>query len=160
MGRRSLPFGHGSPTPLMREAWETVERLGTQIAACAALGVEQGTLAGRLDGYMFAMGIEGRRPGAREYVPQRPRGAGLIGTLRHRITELEAALAAAEAEVERLRTENEALSDQAHPWIAVHAKLDLLISRPAGGAFQPDHRRVADGGRTVKEQRRALRPTG
>lgn len=40
----------------------------------------------------------------------------------------------------------------------IETKLDTLLSRPAGVTeWRPDHRRAADGGVPVREQRRAMR---
>lgn len=59
------------------------------------------------------------------------------------------------AEVERLREENDALREAAHPWVAVHAKLDALLKRPAG-VTPITHRRIKDGGVGGKRERRGV----
>lgn len=41
----------------------------------------------------------------------------------------------------------------AHPWAAIHAKLDQLLARPIGPAM-PTHRRIADGGVGGKRERK------
>ena len=166
----SLP-GHGRPTAKQREAWEAVERTGSQIEAAAAIGISQGAIQTRLRGFQHAMGITGRLPGARVYKNGVTRGTGPWAQLRATIARLEAEVERLTGELEaerstfdqdreRLTETIAALTEQAHPWVAVHAKLDAILARPTGVAFAPDHRRVSDGGRTVKDQRRALRPTG
>ena len=165
MGRPKVPAGHGNPTALQREAWETVERLGTQKAACAELDVRQAALQGRMAGYQHAMGLTGPLPGVKVYGPRVARGTGLTATLRATIASLEADVerltmlrAEDTAEIHALQERIVALEADARPWVAIHAKLDALAARPSGTViFQPSHRRVADGGQPVREQRKAAR---
>lgn len=150
------PFGHGNPTALQREAWEAVARLGTQGAACALLGVTQSILQERMRGYQRAMGLTGPLPGVKVYGPRVKRGTGQLATLKATIAALEADLAK-QMDVNAALLERVAeLEIEAAPWAAIHAKLDAIMARPSG-IFQPDHRRVADGGRTIKEQKRQAR---
>jgi uncharacterized sporulation protein YeaH/YhbH (DUF444 family) len=116
---------------------------------------------------MHAMGIEGRLPGARVYKNGVTRGTGPWAQMRAAVAERDAIIARLEADararsatIEELRERIAELEDEARPFVALTAKLDALLARPAGVVFAPDHRRVADGGRTVKAQRKALRPTG
>lgn len=67
------------------------------------------------------------------------------------------------AELEQQRAVNEALLARiaeleiaAHPWVAVHAKLDALLARPSG-ATVITHRRQADGGVGGRKERRAAK---
>lgn len=164
-------FGHGRPTDLQRRTWDLVQSTGSQTEAARILGRTQAAVQSAMRGYQFAMGLTGRLPGARVYRNGTKRGTGPWSQARARIAELEsqnarleaeldAAVAAHQADLLRLMDRIADLSEQAQPWVAVHAKLDAILARPVGGSFQPDHRRVADGGRTVKAQRKALRPTG
>ncbi len=160
---RPKPPGHGDPTALQREAWETVQRLVTQKAAAEHLGIHQGTLQSRMQGYAHAMGITGPLPGARQYARGK-RGTGQIATLRAEIATLQEQLAAANAALEAEQRAHEAaihgllervadLHAQAHPWIAVHAKLDAIMARPFGAPVVT-HRRRADGGAGGKREHR------
>jgi hypothetical protein len=170
--RQNSTPGHGRPTAKQREAWQAVERTGSQIEAAAAIGISQGALQTRMHGYQRAMGTTGRLPGARVYANGVTRGTGPWAQLRATVAAHEATIASLEAEhaariveleaeVARLHAVIADLEAEARPWVAVHARLER-IERAVGSrvAFVPDHRRVSDGGRSVKEQRKALRPTG
>lgn len=164
MGRHPVPAGHGNPTALQREAWETVERLGSQKAACAELHVRQAALQGRMAGYQRAMGLTGPLPGVKVYGPRVARGTGLTATLRATIASLETDVerltmlrAEDTAEIHALQERIVDLTEQAREWPEVHRKLDAILARPTGVIFQPDHRRVSDGGTPVKAQRKAAR---
>ena len=164
-------LGHGHVTDLQRATWELVQSTGSQIEAARILGRTQGAVQSAMHGYMFAMGMEGPLPGARVYRTGIKRGDGPWAQARARIRELEANVARLEAELAACQDAHDAdiarfaeriadLTEQAHPWAEVGRKLDALLARPSGVVFQPDHRRVKDGGRSVKAQRKALRPTG
>lgn len=57
---------------------------------------------------------------------------------------------------ERRMAEINALVGDAHRLDRIEAKLDELLRRPVGMVeWRPDHRRMADGGRAVNEQRDA-----
>jgi len=61
------------PTAKQAAAWEAVQRLGSQLAAAAELGIPQGSVQSRLNGYMINMGIPGDLPGvAKRGVPVLP----------------------------------------------------------------------------------------
>jgi hypothetical protein len=154
-----LVVGHGDPTAKQREAWETVERLGSQIAACAELGISQGAIQTRLTGYMRAMGIEGGTPGASRH----PTGTGVVGRLRATVAERDATIADLTDQVRIGEDVNRSLLDRiaeleiaAHPWGAIHEKLDRLMARPVVMAA-PTHRRQADGGIGGRQERKAAR---
>lgn len=155
-----LVAGHRNPTVKQREAWDAVWRLGSQLAACAELGISQGAIQTRLTGYMRAMGIEGGgTPGASRH----PTGTGVVGRLRTTIAERDATIAALESDLATQMAVNTALLDRiaeleisAHPWAAVHEKLDRLMARPVVMAA-PTHRRQADGGIGGRQERKVAR---
>lgn len=119
----------------------------------------------------------GRRTGVYDGIVQHRRGSGGARGVRrtplmpaHVARRLLAEMTAerdalrAQLEAERLDREQELvrltkriadLAEQAHPWVAVHAKLDALLKRPAG--ITPiTHRRVKDGGVGGKRERRGV----
>lgn len=166
----SLP-GHGRPTAKQREAWAAVERTGSQVEAATAIGISQGAIQTRLRGYQHAMGIKGRLPGARVYKNGVTRGTGPWAQLRamialleaevERLTrELEAERSTFDQERERLTETIAALTEQAHPWVAVHAKLERIERAVTRTPVPVTHRRQADGGVGGRAERKALRPTG
>lgn len=166
-----IAFGHGHVTELQQRTWDLVAQTGSQTEAARILGRTQGAVQSAMQGYQFAMGITGPLPGARVYRNGVKRGTGPWAQARARIAELEADVARLESELDaavdvhradllRLMERIADLTEQAHPWASIGAKLDTLLARPAGVVFQPDHRRVRDGGTPVRQQRKALRPTG
>lgn len=155
MPRYTLP---GQPTDKQREAWEAVARLGTQLAACREIGIHQGSLQTRMRGYQRAMGLTGDLPGLIDeriaMTQRKPKGEGQVSRLRH---ELRVAL----ARIAELETANAILTERvadldarAHPWTAIHAKLDALLARKPSPAVVT-HRRIKDGGVGGKRERKA-----
>lgn len=142
-----------TPTAHQVRCWEALHEHRGAVPAAHALGIETANLRLAVKAYMRNMGIEGRAPFTAPYIRRKPTPEMLAQQA------ADAAIAERDATIARLTARIAELETLAHPWFAVHAKLDLLIARPSG-TFQPDHRRVKDGGRTVKEQRRSLRPTG
>lgn len=157
MPRFILP---GQPTEKQREAWEAVERLGSQIAAAKELGISQGGLQSRMRGYQRAMGIVGDLPGMLEPVRHySTRGTGQVAQLRQRVRELEAELGQQQAVNSALLQRIAELELLAHPWAAVHQKLDVILARSTAPAVPAviTHRRRADGGVGGKTEAKARR---
>lgn len=159
-GKNARLVAHGKPTAKQREAWEAVERFGSQIAAIHVLGISQGAIQTRLNGYMRAMGIEGvGTPGASRH----PTGTGVVGRLRATVAERDATIDQLTADLATQVDVNRTLLDriaelqaEAHPWAAIHHKLDLILARPVVMAA-PTHRRQADGGIGGRQERKAAR---
>lgn len=147
----------GHPTDKQREAWEAVERLGTQLAASRELGIHQGSLQTRMRGYQRAMGITGDLPGLIESagiaaLKRKPKGEGQVSRLRHELRVALARIEQLEADNERQAARIADLEALARPWVDVHRKLDALLARPSGPAVVT-HRRIADGGVGGKRER-------
>lgn len=103
-----------------------------------------------------------RGSGGARGLPRRPQMPGHVARrlLAEMTAERDAVLAtlAAERDVHadellRLHERIGILEQQAHPWVAVHAKLDALLKRPAG-VTPITHRRVKDGGIGGKRERK------
>jgi hypothetical protein len=150
------------PFDVLRETYEEVVACGSQREVAKRHGWHQAKVKHRVESYMRHAGIDGLPPGitsvshshraSLSHSGQGDRSAWKRAAAR--IVELE-------AEVARLHAVIADLEAEAHPWVAVHARLER-IERAVGSrvAFVPDHRRQSDGGRSVKDQRKALRPTG
>lgn len=132
-------------TPRQLEVWKAVQRHGgpqvpgAQAAAARDLGSSQASISSALTGYARAMGLnrDFLRPPAPPEHPLSPRERKLLNDL-----------AAADRRIEELRQ----LAQTAVALVDMAERLEriekLLAPRPI------DHRRIADGGRRSREQRR------
>ncbi len=128
--------------------WDALHEHRGTAAAARALGVTSAAVRAGALAYMAKQGIEGPVPFT---IPRKAvRSRDLI--------DAHAEVERLRARVEELETENEALRLAAHPWVAVHAKLDALLKRPVG-VTAVTHRRIADGGIGGKRERKP-RPMG
>ena len=122
------------PTAMQRLAWEAATRLGNQSAAARELGISQPLVNRLVREYREAMGMDD------ELTPRgKPGGNGEV------------------AERMRIHERLVATEERLH---RIEAKIDELLSRPATTQvvqWRPDHRRIADGGRQVRKQRREIR---
>jgi hypothetical protein len=136
------------PTAHEQACWDALHEHRSTARAARALGKSTAAVRVGVLAYMSKKGLDGPIP----YTI--PRNATRAEDLR-----------SARIEAERLRervrlleAENARLRELAHPWVAVHAKLDAILARPSAVAVT--HRRIADGGQGGRAERKALRPTG
>jgi hypothetical protein len=130
-------------TPRQQRAWDAIHEHRSYSAAAQALGVETSNVREAVRTYMQKSGIPGPPP--------------FVGTYTRRpgvCPEHDATITRLTAQVARLTAALEDAERRAAPWVGVHARLERIeaaVSRPT----VVSHRRVADGGRTVRDQRRA-----
>jgi hypothetical protein len=140
------------PTPLQQQCWDALHAHQSVKVAAAAIGMDQRNFRDSCEGYMRRAGIPGPMPFVKVY-----RTAGSVdvevGRLRAQVAGLEQQLDAQTAANTALQARVVELELLAHPWIAVHAKLDRILARPAGAPVVT-HRRQADGGAGGKRERR------
>lgn len=151
-------------TDRQRRCWEALNRYRSVRAAADALGMSGFSLRDACEGYMRNMGMEGPLPFTKVY---RSRLTGQELAEAHRridqltierdeaLAALDAERADREQELVRLTRRIADLAEQAHPFVALHAKLDALLARPAG-VTPITHRRIKDGGVGGKRERRGV----
>lgn len=138
-------------TERQRTCWEALNRHRSVRSAADALGMSPFSLRDACEAYMRHMGMEGPLPFTRVY---RSRLAGQeLADAHRRITQLEAERDSLAQQLDAARETIATLQLQAHPWVAVHQKLDALLKRPAG-VTAITHRRVKDGGIGGKRERK------
>lgn len=147
--------GHGPDkvTAHQRRCWEALQTYREVRAAAASVGVSNYALRDACEAYMRHMGMDGPMPFVRFY-RTRQLGADLIEANR-RIAQLEAERDTLVQQLDAARETIADLQQQAHPWVAIHAKLDALLKRPAG-VTPITHRRKADGGVGGKRERKGV----
>ena len=141
------------PTALQRQCWEALNTYRSVRAAADALGMYPFAVRDAATRYQQHAGIPGPLPFTKLY---RSRIAGQeLADARSRIAQLEAERASLVKQLDAARETIADLQQQAHPWVAVHAKLDRLLARPTA---IPDvtHRRIADGGIGGRQERRRV----
>lgn len=145
------------PTEIQQRCWDALHEHRSVSAAARALGMTSWAVRGACQAYMVNLGMEGPLPFTKVYAQKAE--SHLVRQLRDRIAELEDQLEAErldrEQELLRLTGRIADLTELAHPWVAVHQKLDKLLARPAGVAVVT-HRRQADGGVGGKRERRRM----
>lgn len=126
-----------------QRCWDALHEHRGTAAAARALGVTAPAVRQAAQSYMAKHGIDGPIPFTI------PRNA----TRGRDLADARAEIEALRARVEKLEAENARLREAAHPWVAVHAKLDALLNRPQAVPVVT-HRRVADGGVGGKRERK------
>lgn len=139
-----------TPTEREHRAWEALHEHKGVANAARALGLDPANVRGACREYMRKMGIEGPMP----FVGTYTRRAGICPQHDRTIATLTEDNVRLERENAALLERIAALTIEAHPWTAVHAKLDALLKRPAG-VTPITHRRIADGGTGGKKERRS-----
>jgi hypothetical protein len=138
-------------TDRQRACWEALNRYRGVRGAADALGVSPFSIRTACESYMRHMGMEGPLPFTKVY---RSRLAGQeLADAQRRIDQQALELRSLREQLDAAREENARLAALAHPWVAVHAKLDALLARPVG-SVAPTHRRIADGGVGGKRERK------
>jgi len=140
------------PTAMQQWCWDALHAHQSVKIAAAAIGMDQRNFRDACEGYMRRAGIAGPMPFVRVY-----RTAGSVEV---EVGRLRTQVAGLERQLEDQKTVNAALLARiaelellAHPWVAVHEKLDRILARPAG-IPAPTHRRIKDGGVGGKRERR------
>lgn len=140
----------GIPSARQQRAWDALHEHRSIPKAAAAIGVEPSNLREACRTYMLKVGIPGPMP----YVGGYTRKQGICPQHDSTIARLQRERDDALAEAETLRALVADLQALAHPWVAVHARLERIeraVTRPVAIT----HRRVADGGVGGRKERRA-----
>lgn len=139
-------------TAHQRRCWETLHEHRNVRTAAMALGINGFSLRDACEAYMRHMGIEGPLPFVKEY-RQRTDARELMEAkaTAARLTEENARL---RDHIDRMEERMGILTEQARPWVAVHARLERIeqaVTRPR----EVTHRRIKDGGVGGKRERAA-----